>query len=63
MTCHCRISLKIDGSKNLIGIGSKTIVFNPLEIELCGTVICVFVTTKLSSDVSVEIRRLEEIQA
>lgn len=33
MTCNCRISIKIDRSKKLIGIGCWIIVFNYLKIE------------------------------
>ena len=59
MTCRCRITIKIDRFNKLIAVSCITILI-PRKLEMpnfCGTAICVFITAKLSSDLTVEIRR------
>lgn len=60
MTCHCGITLKINRCNKLITIGCSIIACNHTDIEISiawGTTIYVFKTTKLSSDLTVKLRR------
>ena len=60
MTCRCGITFKIHRSNKLIAISCNKVVFNPRKSKMsnfCGTRICAFITAKLSSDLTVKIRR------
>ena len=60
MTCCCRITLKVDRFNKLIAFTCIIIVLMPRKLEMsnfCSTTIRAFIMTKLSSDLTVEIRR------